>query len=183
MGLQIEDGKGSGKQAQVNDQNMLMVQAVTMIQPEFNSWVKAMSFSFSSSYNATAAQVVFYLKNTDPENHLHISGIIVGSASATLWTSYVNMTGTASGTPITPCNLNLSSSKAALASCYGNAAVTGLSGGNISNYVYSLASQSIIIPYNGGLILGYGNNISIIAGTSAIVGVTVVGYYEPAVVS
>jgi hypothetical protein len=76
MGIQIEDGKGKGYSASVNNEGMLLSNSVsTTIEHWVNHYTgKAFMTTFETSGSSTD-NCIFYLKNTDSNDDLIIEGI------------------------------------------------------------------------------------------------------------
>ena len=152
--MKIEDGKGSGLLAEVDDENRLRVFAVT--EPE-DKHTNREGFVWSFHQSTTAAGVgdyVWYFKNTGTED-LAISDLraTVGGAT-TLY--FDKVTGTASGgSTLTPVTRNLGSSKTPEATTQEGTDITGLTAGGVlyfqrcatANTQYHLSmSANIMIP-------------------------------------
>jgi hypothetical protein len=177
MGLPIEDGKGKGNVAHVNDDNQLVVRAITQPDVEFYSEIKGDAYTWNSSYSATGGQEVISLKNTSSSKDLIIEEIIVGSTVNQVWTLFEVTSGTAAGTTITGQNLNLGSGNVASQTAFGNASVTGSLTGNNILFAQSLANEGKILDLKGALILKLGDEIALTANTTGTVYVTIVGFY------
>ena len=117
MGFQLEDGKGSGKSAGVDEENRLLTKAITYsIEHEMNH-SHGMAFNCVFSQSPTAAgDCIFYMVNSDDVD-LVIEGITWGVANATADDSlYIKVgdTGTRNNaSALTPVNCNRGSGHSA----------------------------------------------------------------------
>ena len=124
------------------------------------------AFAWSSTYTTAGAESVLYIKNTSASSNMELHSIILGSSANTIFTLY-QATGTAAGTAITGANLNLGSTKSAEASSYGNAAVTGLTNGNVLSRIRILANYSDRFDFEGSIIVP--PNTAVVLGVSALI--------------
>ncbi len=128
---------------------------------------------------AVAADYICYWKNTSTTQDLHIDVIRVGAVEAVLWKVWL-VTGTGTGSTITPVNLNTNFSHIAEATALGNAAVGGLStAGQVSN-IRTGALGHEDINFADTLILGQNAAIAVEydTGTGGIAEVLIRGFYE-----
>ena len=127
MGLfTIQDGGGSGRLATVSAFFRLNVSAKTNPRTFYASRDEGQTFNaISIDTSAAAGDYIWYLKNTSTDKNLYVKHIEFHSTNAAVWAVW-EVTGTASGTSITPANLNLGSANAAEAICIGDGAVSGL---------------------------------------------------------
>ena len=105
----IEDGKGTGRKAQVNSDNQLTTFSV--VETEFLSVNvnDEMAFVWDfPAYNYAAADTVMWLRN-DSNLDLHIHHIYLYSDTATVLSLHKPSNVTPAGTLITGCNINLTS--------------------------------------------------------------------------
>jgi hypothetical protein len=156
MGLQIEDGKGTGSQAQVEN-NMLRVSGVTSSYDHFANHEEGQGFNMVISATPTGAGDYFlYIKNENPETTLSITGLYLKLAAD----DYVQIELNDSGEPIggntvDPVNANTSSGKQALGIFQTGADITGLNGGSIFHKIYHANSAgSIYHDFKMGIVLG-----------------------------
>ena len=167
MGIQIEDGTGSGKTVKIDSNNRLLTYAVTRTDPlyfndENQSVYKAVVFVTPHSVNPSieANTYFFYVKNTS-ENHLHINRFRYWSESNEIIDIYINMSGSpVGGTEIVPVNSNLGSGNQANGTFLKGSGITGLSGGILIGRSRIPSSHDIQeLAYESTLILQKNNNI------------------------
>jgi hypothetical protein len=153
--MKIEDGVGSGRQAQVDDEFRLSTFAVT--EPEdkhINREGKVWSYRQSTT-TAAVTDFVFYLKNSG-EADLAITDLRAFVGTATTLTIEA-VTGTAGGSTATvsPVARNLGSSQVPDATALESADITGITGAGelyfqrcaVVNTQYHLSmSANIIVP-------------------------------------
>lgn len=121
----IED-PSSGRRASVSSVNRVNVSAKTNPRIFYISRDDGLSFNLiSDGASIAAGDICMYLKNTSSTRNLFIHHIEFHSVEAVKWKVF-EVTGTPSGTAITPSNLNLGSGIPAEASAYGNGSITGL---------------------------------------------------------
>ncbi len=179
MSIQIEDGKGSGFKAQVNDENQLIVRAVTESILEHVSEEKGEAYSWASqTYTPSAGDTVLLVKNTSVE-HLHIFKVWLSSDIETRWIIHLPTTEvTPTGTTITGVNLNTSKSGVAEAT-----AIRDETNNSIGDVLWSGETQAASPPYllefDGALILAKNKSLGVdIVGNPGAVDVTIIGHYE-----
>lgn len=111
MGLVIEDGTGSGKQAKVNGDNRLYVNSTIKTsdaQVNLTSG-KVWSCTLDDVATSGADDYIFYLKNTG-DNAIHITDIRLKAETAATQIEVHAVTGTATnGTAITPASRTVGS--------------------------------------------------------------------------
>jgi len=175
----IEDGKGTGKKAQVNSENQLIVSSVGQSELEHESEENGAGYNWSTnSLDLAINETLLLLKNTS-DTPLHIECVkISNGASATqfrihLPTTEVTLSG---GTVVTGTNLNTSSSNVADASARSDE----------TNNVLGNTVRTLFLAINGekseetpGIILGKNKSIAIDCitepGTAAA---TIIGHYS-----
>jgi len=158
--MRIEDGVGKGTVAEVDDENRLIVKAVTVTEEHYinNHDGNAYNMTFQNSA-ISGNSPFFYIKNTD-DMWMICEGFNVFSTYPGLQYIEISLgdTGTAAaGSAGTPVNMNAGSGKLADVTCrYGNK-LTGLTQGNIieRHYVASGGSSKsvnfdmdVILPKN-----------------------------------
>lgn len=175
----IDDGKGSGRKAEVNKDNQLETFAV--IETEFLSVnindEKAFVWNFPA-YDYDAGDTVMWLRN-DSDEKLHIHHIYLYSDTATVVELHNPANVVAAGTPITASNINLTSGVTADSSAYQDETVSAQ--GDVLHTEYIAANGTISILKEEGyeLILGKNDIIAIdltTAGTSTFG--HIVGFYK-----
>ena len=175
----LEDGKGSGKKAQVNSQNEL--QTFSIVETEFLSVninaEKAFVWDYPS-YDYDAGDTVMWLRN-DSDLNLHIHHIVVYSDTATVVQLHKPDNVTATGTPITACNLNFTSGIAEEATAYQDETVGSL--GSVIQTEYVAANGVLTLLKEEGYELVLGRNdiiaVDLVTAGTATFG-HIVGYYK-----
>jgi len=162
--MKIEDGKGTGYQAEVDGEHKLEVSAVSRTAEHHANHDHGDAYSAIFAVNPDGANdCIFYLKNND-DLDLIIEGVTWQTSGAEEVYYKLNDVGTAvktNGADIVPVNLNAGSGNAANVTCYSNVAdgavdITGLSGGSTIESLYLTsatsgyinAEQDIIVPKN-----------------------------------
>jgi hypothetical protein len=180
MGLQIEDGKGSGIRAGITSQNRLEVQSESNTQIHFSSLLDGLAFSWhSEDDDAAAGDFIMYIKNTSTTKLLVIDDIVCGTENASTLKLH-RVTGTASGSSITGSNLNFQSGNTADATAIGSGAVSGLTSSSIIETIRLSANSTEKFTVRDALILGTGDAIAIEydTGTTGDGEITVIGYFQ-----
>lgn len=176
--MQIEDGKGSGNKAQVNDENQLITSAVTQGEIEHESEENGAAYNWSSnSISIDAADTILLVKNTS-DTPLHIEYLKVTNGSTTteitlhLPTTEVTPTG---GSAVTGTNLNTASSNVADANARSDE--TNNSQGNVLATEFIAADASITVE-TPGLIIGKNKSVAVdTVNTENRIAATFVGHY------
>jgi hypothetical protein len=131
---------------------------------------------FYSTYSATAADEIFYFLSND-EHSFYVERIVIATDTAGSFT-LAECSGTAAGTGITGTNPRLGHSIDHQYSAFGNAAVTGLTPGVPPFITVQLpANGSVILPISGELIVGNGQDFCITTNVTAVVHVSVMGFW------
>jgi hypothetical protein len=129
-----------------------------------------------------AAEYTLYFQNNSATQNFLITDIWSYATDADVVWKLASVTGTSAGTAITPVSLNVSTAKAAPATCRGGAAgVTGLTPVNtLLQWHNDIANTTQHSTVDGAIILGNGNAVAIEydAGTGGAVILTMWGYYE-----
>ena len=176
MSIEIEDGKGSGRRAEVDKENKLSVSSTGHSESSEVSRERGATYLWTSSYSAGTGNEVIYIKNTSTTQNLIIDKATVNSVLTGLFELNV-AAGTAGGTTITGTNANLTSGNAASASSYGNASVTGITPGIRIDMARIPANGRATMELNDILILGLNDAVSITyTGSTGIVDIIVTGY-------
>lgn len=111
--------------------------------------------------DAADGDLIAYLRNNSTTKKLYIQDIHISSPVACKFiVSYGNST-TATGTSVTPTNLNKSSSNDADVTAFGNAAVGGVSASTDIASLRISGSSTGEVDFKEGLILGQNDNIVI----------------------
>jgi len=176
MSFQIADGKGSGKRAEVDDQNRLHTVAVTQ-QNDFHineKNGKYWSCPFGPRDPTGASDYVFYIKNTGDKD-LGITDIRLSCTGAASQIEINSVTGTAAaGTTVTPIPRNLGSSQVISGIVEDSVNITGLTSAGTLFYMelaavatlYHLKTSSNIIIPKGSAV-----GILVVTATSIVTGV------------
>jgi len=181
--MQLEDGRGRGYSASISESNRLNVSAKSNPRMFYISRDEQRAFSaVGIDSSAAAGDMVFHLKNTSASRNMVLHTLAASSANNTLLKLW-EVTGTAaSGSEITPTNLNLTSGLTAEADCMGGeaAAITGLATGRLISCRRITASTHIALDLNDALIIGPSDQIAVEydTGTTGSVELTAVFYYE-----
>jgi hypothetical protein len=176
VGIQIEDGLGSGNRARVASDNHLGVDAVTFSKMAEQSHANGFAFTITSTHVTSAVnREMFYLQN-DADEHMHIETVSMASSIINIATVLEVTGGTPAGTTISPTNLNLISGVSKAFTAFGNEDVAALTG----NILWSgrvPVHGTVEADFQGALILGTGDGISVSWDLAASVEVTVMGYW------
>ena len=180
MGIPIEDGAGRGYTASVSSSNRLNVSAKSNPRNFYISRDDQRVFVATSSYNINAsADYVFYMKNTSSTRFMFINSMQFGGVESQQFV-VKKATGTWSGTPATPSNMNESSGLTAEATVYANAVVTAATEGDTIMYARNIATGTVYVDFNDVLILGPNNAFAVQANVgSGIIDYVCMFHYEP----
>ena len=163
MGFMIEDGRGSGVSAQVDNNYMLHTHAVAeSLEHKSNKDGNSFNILFTQTSDTTASNCIIYVKNSFEED-LVFEGLSIRTDKDAHITISLNNTGIpVDGLDITPANLNAGSGTQAEGTFQAGNAITGLSGGYIANQYFIEGGnssdfynfdQDIIVPKNRTLTL------------------------------
>lgn len=177
MGIQIEDGKGSGQNAGIKD-NRLNVSSRINSRMYYVSRDDGIAFTWSNTtYDYDALDTILLVKNTSSTKKLVIERISVGGSTATEVIIHCPTCTTPTGTSITGTNTNRTSANVAEAT-----AISDETTNTQSNKITSVkinGSNSGFLNVNGAIILGQNDCIAIdfvTDGTACYA--TIQGYYE-----
>ena len=181
MGFQIEDGKGTGNQAEVKS-NKLLVSGVFSTQEHYANHNQGKAFNLLFNATPTGAGDCFlYMKNEDPEYALSIEGLWLKMEADDFIDVKINDLGTpVDGNDITPVNLNSISASQAIGTFQSGNDITGLSGGKNAHKLFHVnTKESIYRNFNMDIVLGNNGTLSLYAGagTVAIYGTLVFNYH------
>lgn len=160
---QIEDGKGTGRRAQVNSDNQLVVKAVAETLFESAS-EQGQSYNWSSDLvDVDGDDTVLLVKNTS-DIALHIESISIANGSVAseytvhLPTAEVTVTAGPGGAAVTGTNLNTASSNVADAT-----AASDESNNSQGNVVFTrfMAVDTNEKIFTAGLILGKNKSVAV----------------------
>lgn len=176
----IQDGTGAGFRAGVNEDNQMVVKAITESEIQFVSGEKGLAFSWASqTFDPNQDDTILLVKNTSTDKELHVETIHISVDGDTRVLVHLPTTNvTVAGTTITGVNLNTGSSNVAEAESARNE--TGNSLGDVIWSGELFATQNPIeLKYGGSLILKKNKSVAIdltVAITAA--DITIVGYYD-----
>jgi len=183
MGLIIESGTGNGNAAEINDEHQLLTRAVTESHAAHISDNEAVAFSIVAiDVGPVAGEYTLYFQNTSSELGFVLDSVHTNSINADVIWKLHHVTGTSTGTVITPVNLNLTSGKSADCVCRGGAVgVGGLTSSNvIATWYNGVVYNQTHFHLDGTLILGQNNAIALEydAGTGGAVSIVMMGHYH-----
>jgi len=179
MSIKIEDGKGKGFSAGVDENNKLLTASVTVTKEHEINLVDGQAYSVFTNVTPTGGGDCFmYLKNNSNED-LIVSEMMIYSATAESFSIKLGDEGTPiGGTATTPANRNAGSGNAADVTALTGVDITGLSGGNVvfgftkgaeANSNRIAPASGFIVPKNkvltvyvetGGVAIRFGMGIS-----------------------
>ena len=110
--------------------------------------------------DAAAADIVAYLRNDSPDKSMFIRDIHLGTQNAATFLFAFGDSTAASGTGVTPVNLNKASSNAANVTAFGNGAVGGVAASTTFSGV-RVGAAGFEEWHQDGLILGQNDNLVI----------------------
>lgn len=181
MGLQIEDGTGSGVSAGVTLDNRFMVDSRNARRSFFISRDEGQVYNLNShDASAEAGTFIAYWKNTSTTRSLVIDLLRVGAVETVLWKVWF-VTGTATGgNVLIPTNLNSNSSNVAEATARGDDAIANISTVTQIANARTPANESLNVPFDNTLIIGQNDAIAVEynTGTTGIAEVLIRGFYE-----
>lgn len=175
----IDDGRGSGRSAEVNEDFELKVEATTSKKIFTISEDDGRAFIWTSAFDTAGTNIeVLEITNTSTDRSLHLDSARYSSAVAQLFTVQKH-TGTPSGTTITGEVLNFKSpNPIAESTALGDGAVTAGTIGNVLARMRVVAASEGNRDWNGEIILGEGDSIIVTASASGIMEFAVTGYFD-----
>ena len=140
-GFTIDDGKGSGKSAEVDENNHLVVNSITQTIEHYINHVDGNAFNLLfAATPASTGDCFIYMKNTSDDD-FSVEGIWLWLAADEYVDVKLDDTGTpVGGSAITPANLSGSGNTPTGTFQQGNN-ITGLSGGTTVDRIYHASSQ------------------------------------------
>ena len=160
MGLQIEDGQGSGKLVAVDARNRIRTLATTENQISYISERTAQSYTIYGKRDFTAAQTdqdILHIQYTG-ETSLHISTVVFATNSTRAKVEcFVGSSYTAGGTAVTPINLNQGSGNTLSATCYNGITPLTASAGTKEVVDVRINAGTVIMDFKDALILKKNN--------------------------
>ena len=181
MGIQIEDGKGKGFVAQVDEAGHLRVSANVETELEHVSKEEGLAFSITNAtYNYSAGDTVLGIKNQDADRNFHVDRIICsGDADTQVIIHVPTAEVTMGGTAVTEVNLNTNSGRTASMDSRANESGNAIAAGTHAASFFMLASTPYTVEFEGALILGTNEGVFVDfvgVGTGAVV--TILGDFE-----
>ena len=169
MGIQVEDGKGTGKLLGVNKENRLLAVSINHEMQHHESWHSGQCYQFIGEITGVSndTQSVLHIRNDSSTHKIVISYIrIQGDESGatpdedSYWEIGFGTTYSAGGSTATPVNMNRASGNAADATVYIDATVTGTF---IQADRWQQESNGAMMTYNkhGSIILGKNDTIEL----------------------
>lgn len=164
--VQVTDGL-SGESASISPTgNRLNVSSRSDERIYYISRDNGDAYSVTTIDTAAAGEYNFYFKNISTTQNFYVTAFTLGSAVLAIF-KIARVTGTASGTAISPTNLNTTSGHIADATALGNAAVTGLTEDAIIDVVSVTADDSKEVTFHDALVIGQGEAIAVEYDTGA----------------
>lgn len=181
MPIQIEDGRGTGNKVAVSSTgNRLDTSSRANPRIYYASRDTGECYAIhSENASAAAGDFLLYIKNTSKTNNLYIDDVIFDTAQNAKFKLH-KVSGTASGSNITPINMNFKVSNSADSDVKGNGAVTGITSAGVLISERVLANDSSEFQTSDALRLGLNDAIAIEydAGTTGDASVTVIAYFD-----
>lgn len=178
--MKIEDGKGSGRQLEVDSKNRASVVAVVKSVEHDANFVEGKSWSLYLEQTPTACQCgnFFYFKNTGTSTYV-MESFDYRVASAENVTIFLCSTGTtACGTAITPVNLNTSSARVMTATIEKGNDINGITDGTLLNKLYLTSTETDNYNFNQDLVIAPGGVVTFQAGTLGVLITMAINVYE-----
>lgn len=177
----IEDGKGNGKSVEINDENMMMVNAIAASPEHHINHTHGDAYTVRFSATPTGAgDCFFYIKNTSDKDMIIEGGALYCEADE-YFDIKINDSGTpVGGTDITPVNLNSGSGNIATGTFQNGNDITGLSGGNVAYRIYHANTKSsVFINFEMDIILKKNGVLTAYCqtGTTALAGHIDIAYH------
>jgi hypothetical protein len=170
MGLMIEDGTGSGNQAQVKG-NKLLVSGIVSSQEHYANHALGQGFNAIISATPTGAgDYFFYLKNENSDTTMSVEGIWLKMEADDYIEIEIGDTGSPiGGTDITPVNANSASGNQALGIFQQGSDLTGLNGGSVFHKIYHASSTgSMWLNFNMDIVIAPNGVLTLKAGTGTV---------------
>jgi len=159
MGIQIEDGTGTGSQVQVDLENRLYVSSVTTDQSTHASREHGNGYAWAASVNTVGAAYVLAVQNNSSSQNLYIETIRGCNDIASVWTiAFGTWSTVGGGTLVTGENLNNTSGRIADASAYSIATNLAVLGNPLAYSYAPIGAERTWRP-DGKFILGYNDTI------------------------
>ncbi len=154
----IEDGRGTGNKARVDDSNRLRIYGVMELEELYANEEDLECYSIILDQNPTGVNdCILYIKNTDSKD-MHLVDFVAFADGATEIYFQINNTGTATGaTTVTPVNRNSGANLAATGTFQKGADLQLTAGSEVDRITLESSkvsfhhewSSHIILPENG----------------------------------
>lgn len=177
-GITIEDGKGTGRKAEVNDENELVVRAITEPEIEHASGKLGKAFAWvSADGDIDAGDTRLYVRNDSDTPLILDNANFLPANVACDWSINIGTVSTTpTGTVVTGVNLNTASANTAEATAYDDE--TAVADGTPVDYVHTDTTGTVDHILTG-IILGKNHFIQINQETESTSGrVTLKGHFE-----
>jgi len=175
----INDGKGSGRSVSVSNNNRLDTSARSASRQYYESRDEGQVYTATYiDAGAVANEETAYIQNTSTVKDMVIDQIFIAPDTASQWTVKF-VTGTGSGTTVTPVNMNKSSSNTAVVNCLGGVGgVTGLTDDGVIGVVWTPANNTSLFDSNEAIRLGQDDALAIECETSCAVNIMIFFHYD-----
>jgi hypothetical protein len=162
MGIQIEDGTGTGRKLSIDLRNRGEVNAQVADRIHYVSKLDAEAYSFANAtYNYAAGDTVLLLRNDNPEKDFYLTRMWLQGDTATEIVAHCpTLPFTPTGTDITGSNGNRGSGRTALATCIQNE-TQNTQGDVLWRGAIVANGASLDIYLQDAVILGYHNSLGI----------------------
>lgn len=161
MGIQIEDGTGTGNQTKVDSENRFYVASTTIDESTHVSQTHGDSYTWAANVNTGGAAYVLAVQNNSSTQRLFIETIRGSNDAASVWTvAYGTWSTVGGGALVTGENMNNTSGKIADATSYSIATNLAILG-NPLMYSYAGGGTERTWRPDGKFILGYNDTIYI----------------------
>lgn len=179
MGFQIEDGKGTGNLAEVNELNQLETHAITESELVSES-EEGNGYSWSNvSYDYAAGDTILLVRNDSSSLNLHIDHIWVQGSTATEVVYHCpTLPFTPTGTAVTGVNLNRISGNIAPATAKANETANTQGAVVFRGAIAGASSDPYEVNLGGAIVLGNGQSIGVDFVTDGTAcRVTIIGHF------
>ena len=178
--MMIEDGKGSGRKAGVDEDNHLQVLAHTETIIALKNWEEGKCWSFPLDGLApSGATKFFYILNTGTTN-IGLAVIRIASSAAGVF-RFTKVTGTAAGgTAVAAVPVNLESTLSPAATILSGTSITGLTDAGILYPMYVPANSIVSTELIARWLVPPGTAMAITAPGAAVVNGMILAYSSDA---
>jgi hypothetical protein len=147
---------------------------------EYASYIEGRAFAFTSLVAALGAnEDLIYVRNDSTDRVLIIDYINLGADTNGVFTIYEDTaSSTATGTLLTAKTLNSSKGKTSPTTYYGNAAVGGLTVGDVKWCESVAAHSSSLVNFSGSWVLGGGKAMAIQFDTAGRANVNIIAHFK-----